>query len=183
MSLSSIRLGVASLLALGAVVVAPLAAAQAPPIKPGLWEIKSEGQDAEQRRAQAAERIKNMPPEARAKLEAMMKERGVDLSASGGTRVCFSKENMDISQWQNQSSCKTDFTARSGSTWKWHSVCSQPPAVSDGEALFTSAENYTINTSTTLTLSGQSKTTQRTMKAKWLGANCGDLKPFNPTKR
>ena len=180
MPFRSFRLAGVALPALCLAFIAPPAAAQTPPIKPGLWEIKSEGQGDDQRRAQAAERMKSMPPEARAKLEAMMKERGINMTAAGGTRVCFSKDSMDISRWQNQSNCKTDFSSRSGSSWKWHSVCAQPPAVSDGEALFANAENYTINTSTTMTLRGETKTTQRTMKAKWLGTSCGDLKPFNP---
>jgi hypothetical protein len=180
MQLYSLRLGVLGSLGLCLAFVAPLAAAQSPPIKPGLWEIKSEGQGDDQRRAQAAERMKSMPPEARAKLEAMMKDRGIDMTAAGGTRVCFAKDSMDVSRWQNQTNCKTDFTTRSSSAWKWHSVCAQPPAVSDGEALFLDAENYSINTSTTMTLRGETKTTQRTMKAKWLGGSCGDLKPFHP---
>jgi Protein of unknown function (DUF3617) len=179
MSIRSPRLFVVAALSAATVLLAPLALAQTPPIKPGLWEIKTEGQD--QKNAQMAERMKNMTPEMRAQIEAAMKQRGVDVTASGATRVCFSKDSMDISQWKNQSSCKTDFTTRSGSTWKWHTVCAE--SVSDGEALFTNAEHYTINTSTTSSLSGQPKTTQRTMTATWVGGACGDLKPFTPPKR
>ncbi|MDQ2733436.1 MAG: DUF3617 domain-containing protein [Pseudomonadota bacterium] len=182
MSFCSVQLAAAASLAASALLVAMPAAAQTPPIKAGLWEIRSESAGDPQKSAQAAERMKNLPPEVRAKIEATMKERGIDMMANGATRVCFSKESMDISQWQNQSSCKTDFTSRSGSSWKWHAVCAQPPAMSDGEAVFTNAESYTINTSTTMTLRGETKTTQRTMKAKWIGGSCGDLKPFHPKR-
>ncbi len=52
--------------------VARPAAAQSPPIKPGLWEVGSEREGVDgQERARAAERMKNMPPESRAKLDAM----------------------------------------------------------------------------------------------------------------
>jgi hypothetical protein len=182
MSFCSIHLAAAASLAACAVFVAVPAAAQTPPIKPGLWEIRSEGVGDAQKSAQAAERMKSLPPDVRAKIEATMKEKGIDMRADGATRVCFDKQSMDISQWQNRSSCKTDFTLRSGSLWKWHAVCAQPPSVSDGEAIFSSAESYTINTSTTLTLGGEPKATRRTMKAKWIGAGCGDLKPFNPKR-
>ena len=177
MFFSSTRSIAAAALAAGAALVAPFAQAQTPPIKPGLWEMKQVG--GEDRSAQMAERMKNMSPETRAKMQAMMKERGVDFTASGGTHVCFDKNSMDIAQLEKQSTCKTDFSSRTGSAWKWHSVCSQFKTESDGEALFTNAESYTVDTTTTSTMSGQPKTTKRTMQGKWLGSDCGDLKPFS----
>jgi len=177
MSFSSPRFIAAAALAVGAVFAAAFAQAQTPPIKPGLWEIKQLGGD--DRSAQMAERMKNMPPDKRAQMEAMMKERGIDITAGGATHVCYDKDSMDISQLDKQTTCKTDFSSRTSSAWKWHSVCSQFKSESDGEAVFANAENYTINTKTTSTMSGQPKTTQRTMQAKWLGGNCGDLKPFS----
>jgi hypothetical protein len=177
MSFHSSRLLVAASLAAGTVFIAPLAAAQTPPIKPGLWEVKLVG--GEDRSAQLAERMKNMPPDKRAQMEAMMKEHGIDITAGGATHVCYDKDSMDVAQLEKQTTCKTDFSSRTSSSWKWHSVCSQFKSESDGEAVFTNAENYTINTTTTSTMSGQPKTTKRTMQAKWLGSNCGDLKPFS----
>ncbi len=177
MFLRSSRSIVAAALAAGATFAAPFAQAQTPPIKPGLWEVTRPGGD--NRSAQMAERMKNMPPEQRAQMEATMKAHGVDITAGGATRVCFDKDSMDVAQLQKQTTCKTDFSSRTSSSWKWHSVCPDFKSVSDGEAIFTNAENYTINTTTTSSMSGQPKTTQHTMQAKWLGSNCGDLKPFS----
>jgi hypothetical protein len=177
MSLPSSRLLVAAALAASTVFIAPFAAAQTPPIKPGLWEMKQVGGD--DRMAKMAERMKNMPADQRAKMEAMMKQSGVDITSDGATHVCYDKDSMDVAQLEKQTTCKTDYSSRSSSAWKWHTVCSQLKSEGDGEAVFTNAENYTLNITTTSSMSGQPKTTKRTMQAKWLGSNCGDLKPFS----
>jgi hypothetical protein len=183
MSFMSIRFPAAAVsAAIVTLAIAPLAAAQTPPIRPGLWEIRSEGANDGQRRAQAAERLKNMPPDVRAKIEAMMREKGIAMQAGGVTRLCFAKESMDIGNWQRESSCKTNFSTRSSSSWKWHTVCAEGAAETDGEAVFANPENYMINTSTTLKMGGETKASQRTMKAKWISGNCGDLKPFDPKR-
>ena len=46
--------------------------------------------------------------------------------------------------------------------------------------LFTNAENYIVKTSSTMTMGGQARSSQNTITAKWLGADCGDVKPFVP---
>jgi hypothetical protein len=171
---------VTSLAAL-AVAFPALAAAQAPPVKPGLWEVRSERQDGKQA-ASSAEAIKNLTPETRAKVEAMMKQQGVAIGSGGANRVCLSKESLDAGRWQNSANCKTDFGSRSASAWKWHSVCPQTDTTIDGEATFASPESYTIRTATTRTFRGDTKVTRTTLQAKWLGADCGDLKPFDPKR-
>ncbi|MEP7301649.1 MAG: DUF3617 domain-containing protein [Caldimonas sp.] len=156
-----------------------LAPAQTPPVKPGLWEVVSEQGADGQKAAPTAERMKNLPPEARARLEAMMKDKGIAMGPGGVNRLCFTRESMDPARWANSTNCKTDYGARSASSWKWHSVCTAPAVVVDGEAVFASPESYTVNTSTTMTLRGETKTMQRSIRAKWLGAECGDLKPLD----
>ncbi len=88
-----------------------LAAAQAPPVKPGLWEVRSERQDGKQT-TPSAEAMKNLTPETRAKVEAMMKQQGVALGSDGANRVCLSKESLDAGRWQNPANCKTEFGSR-----------------------------------------------------------------------
>ncbi|MCE9659288.1 MAG: DUF3617 domain-containing protein [Burkholderiales bacterium] len=178
MTTSFLRLG-------AAFVVAALPAwsqAQTPPIKPGLWEVKSEGSADGQKTAPPTDRLASLPPAVRAQVEASMKQKGIAVDAGGLSRICFTKESMDPAHWGNAASCKTDYGARSNSSWKWHSVCTQPEMTIDGEALFASAESYTVNSTTTMKLRGETKTSQRTVRAKWLGADCGDLKPFDPKR-
>ncbi|MEO8080475.1 MAG: DUF3617 domain-containing protein [Caldimonas sp.] len=166
-------------LAFFALLVPTLGQAQTPPVKPGLWEIRSEGATDGVKSAPPADRMKNLPPAVRAKMEAMLKEKGLAVGTDGAHRACLTRETMDPARWQGRTGCKTDYLARSSSAWKWHTVCTQPASVTDGEAVFANAENYTVDTSLTMTLRGETKTTRRTVKAKWLGADCGDLKPLD----
>jgi hypothetical protein len=50
----------------------------------------------------------------------------------------------------------------------------------DGEAVFTSSESYRTKVTTTAEVMGKTKTSTRIVQAKWLGADCGDIKPFTP---
>jgi hypothetical protein len=156
--------------------------AQTPPIKPGLWEVKSEGKGDGQKTPPAADRLQGLSPTVRAQVEASMKEKGVALGPGGLTRICFSRESMDPARWGEVASCKTEYGARSNSSWKWQSVCTQPEMTIDGEAIFANPENYSVHTTTTMKRREEIKTSQRTVQAHWLGSDCGDLKPFDPKR-
>lgn len=162
---------------------AEMAHAQAPPIKPGLWQVRSEREvdGQKQQTPDMSEHMKNLPPDVRQRMEAMMKERGVDMGAGGDMRICLTKESLDKERWRDErGTCKTDFSDRRGNTWKWHTTCREPVSETDGEATFSNPENYVVKTTTQMTMQGQPRNMRMTMTSKWLGADCGDVKPINP---
>jgi len=164
-----------------AVAIPSVGAQTVPPIKPGLWEIKSEREVDGKKAADPGEQMKNLPPEVRAKVEAMMKEKGVGMGEGGVNRVCLSRESLDQGRWQGQSdNCKTDFTSRSTSSWKWRSVCTKPESESDGEAVFANSENYTVRSDMKTKIQGQERLTRTLISARWMGNSCGDIKPVQP---
>jgi hypothetical protein len=168
---------------LAGAMLATVAAAQTPPIKPGLWQMQStrliDGQPAPDPMAQ----LKSLPPESRARMEQMLKQQGVDVSGNGASRICLSPESFERNAWQGgQHDCKTDFKSRTGNRWTWKSTCTQPPSESEGEAVFTNPENYTVKHHLKMQRQGQVRTSDMTVNAKWLGADCGDLKPAGPPK-
>ena len=168
-------------LILAAALAPAIAGAQTPPIKPGLWEVRSDRKLDGQAAPAPADAMKNLSPEVRAKIQAQMKANGVAIGSNGANRVCLDKSSLDAGRWQSRATtCKTDYSTRTASSWKWHSTCTQPESASDGEATFTNAENYTVTTTSTHSFRGEPKTTQMTIRAKWLGADCGDLKPIDP---
>ena len=124
--------------------------AQTPPIKPGLWEVKSDGSVDGRKTAQPAGRLQGLSPSLRAQFEAAMKEKGVAMGPGGVNRMCFARESMDPARWGEAMSCKTEYGARSHSSWKWQSVCTQPERTIDGEATFANPESYRIHTTTTM---------------------------------
>ena len=158
--------------------------AQTPPIKPGLWQVQSEREIDGKKAPDLNEHLKSLSPEMRQRMEANMKQRGVDISGGdAGMKMCMNRESLDQGKWQGeQTNCKTEFTSRSNSLWKWHATCSQPVSVSDGEATFASTEAYTVKNTSTMTLQGKARVSKMTLNAKWLGADCGDLKPITPSQ-
>jgi hypothetical protein len=155
----------------------------APAIKQGLWQVHSEREVDGQKTPMpdVSERLKNMPPEARKQIEDMMKQRGVDMAGGGDMKICLSKDALDPGQWQRQQgNCTTDYRSRTSSAWTWHTSCREPASETDGEARFTGPESYTVKLATTMTLQGETRTTRMILNSKWLGPDCGDLKPVTP---
>ena len=150
------------------------------PIRPGLWQIHIDREVNGQKPPDMSEKMKNMDPETRKRVEAMMKERGIDMGGSGPDKVCYSKEMIDRGRWAHQEDdCKTDFSSRTTSSWKWHSSCPKLGSESDGEATFSGSENYVVKTSSVAKLGGTSRTSHMTITGKWMSADCGDLKPLD----
>ena len=158
----------------------------APPVKSGLWETRMAALDADGREIAPPEQaaLSKMPPEARARMAEAMKARGVSMpDASGGTKACFTKETFESGAWQQMASeagCTTKYSTLSAGTWKWHSSCTSLNSESDGEVVFSSPESYRVKVTTTATVMGKPNTSTRVVHAKWLGADCGDIKPFMP---
>jgi hypothetical protein len=163
----------------GFALVAISASGQVAPIKPGLWQIQMERETNGQKSPDMSERLKNMPPERRAQVEAAMKEHGME--ASGNTvKVCQTREMLDSTKFVNPlPDCKTTYSTRTNSSWKSHTSCSQNHLESDSEIIFSSPESYTVKTSSTLQSAGQTKTTHMTRTGKWVSADCGDIKPLS----
>jgi hypothetical protein len=182
MRLTTIRLASLSL-GLAAVVAAQM---PVPPVKPGLWEIRTAGLDANGREVPAPEQaaFARLSPEARAQMAEAMKARGVAMpDANGATKVCFTKETFESGRWQQmaaETGCTTSYSAKTDSMWKWHSSCPARQSEADGEATFTNAENYKVKMTMTMPLNGKPNTSTRIISSKWLGADCGDVKPFTP---
>lgn len=153
-----------------------------PPIKPGLWQVQSEREVDGRKAPDVGTQMKSMSPEMRKHMEANMRQHGIDMSGGPGQmKMCMTRESLDAGKWQGeQTRCKTSFNT-AGSVWKWRATCDQPPSVSDGEATFASAEAYTVKSSTTMTMQGQTHVNKMTLTGKWLGGDCGDLKPVAPS--
>ncbi len=154
--------------------------AQTAPIKPGLWQVHMEREVNGQKAPDMSDRLKNMPPEKRAQIEAMMKQRGIAIDGTVVDRVCYTRETLDRSTWANQQTdCKADFSSRSGKTWKWHTSCPKSGYEADGEADFLDSENYIVKSASVSKTSEKVHNSSMTITGKWLGADCGDVKPLD----
>ncbi len=178
-----------SLLALPCALLAWLGAAQAasPPMKPGLWEVtvlsrEMNGQPMPDMSAMMAKRMDKMPPEMRAQIEAQMKAHGVQAGPKGGTiRSCVSPEMIRDNLWQqHEGRCQNAGATQSGNTWTLNFSCRDPEAKGEVRATFKGGDSYSSEMTMTTQRKGQPMTMRMRHDARWLGADCGDLKPMNP---
>ena len=155
---------------------------QVAPIKPGLWQIQMKRETNGQKSPDASERLRNVPPEIRAQVEASLKQRGIE--GNGNTvKVCQTRAMLEQSKFVNPvPDCKTTYSIRTNSLWKAHTSCTQNHLESDSEITFSSSESYITKVNTTLQSEGQISTTLMTQTAKWLSADCGDIKPLSIDK-
>ncbi|QPF73537.1 DUF3617 domain-containing protein [Roseateles sp. DAIF2] len=164
------------------------AAAQAA-MKPGLWEIRQQPQQLDPQRqkqmAEAQQRMAAMPPEQRQAMEQMMASRGISLDMSGGggggmaVKICISPEQAARNQppMLDKGKCQHD-SQRSGNTINTRFRCTDPAAEGDSEVtLRANGEGFSSRTRITHQRGGKAETTQVSGDARWLGADCGGLKP------
>lgn len=169
-----------------ATVLLPLAAQAQKPL-PGLWEmtmnLQSGGADVSAGLAQMREQMARMPPEQRKMMEDMMAKQGVALNPGGAggmnVRFCMSKEQAEADDMPQDpdGNCKRDSLNRSGATVRFTFSCTKPPSKGSGEVVFASSKAYTMKMQMDRSEKGKTQRVDMQQSAKWLAADCGNLKP------
>jgi hypothetical protein len=175
--------------------LATAAAAQKP--APGLWEHQmtmkgGAGGEMDAAMARMKEEMARMPPEQRKAMEDMMKQRGMSIApAAGGgqqmtARVCLTPEMVAKDEMPQQGgNCKQTKSQRSGNTVRFAFACTGDPAsAGEGEFTFMGDKQHRGRTVVTTTpKGGKPERMEMEMQGRWLGADCGDHKPFVQPKR
>lgn len=179
--------------AIAAFIAACALPAAAQTLKPGLWEItnKMQGGSDQMQNAMSEmqQQMASMPPEQRRMIEEQMAKSGVKMGSAGpgggmSVRVCMTTEMVEKNEVPTQQgNCKTTSQGRTGSTMKMAFACTNPPSSGDGQITFNGSESY--NSTMNITSQVQGKPEKMTMegRGKWLGADCGDVKPFSPARK
>lgn len=162
-------------------------------MKPGLWEITNQMQGAPGSKADAAmaqmqKQMAAMSPEQRKMVEDMMAKKGMQMGAAPGggmaVKVCLTPEmaaRNEVAPTQ-QGSCTHTPSPRTGNTQKFAFTCTQPPSRGEGQITFTSAEAYSMAMKTVATIKGKEETMDMQANGKWLGSDCGTVKPLAAPK-
>lgn len=163
-------------------------AAQAQKLNPGLWEMQTSMKSGDGRMQESMARMQkelaNLPPEQRKMMQDMMAKQGVGIDPAKGLqamRLCLSKEQAERDEWPTDpnGSCKYERVQRSGATTRFAFSCSNPKASGEGEATVHSAKSYSSRMSSQLTdKDGKVVRTDMQQQARWLGADCGTVKPM-----
>lgn len=175
---------VAGLLAAGA--------AHAQTLKPGLWQITHDTQgsgEMAQAMAEMRKQMAAMPPEQRKMMEEMMAKQGTQMpsAAPGGgmaVKICMTREMVERNAIPaQQGDCRTTQQSRSGNTIKVAFACTNPPSRGEGEVTMASPEAYSSKMSVTTTVEGKPQKLDMRSSGKWLGADCGAVKPMPMPKK
>ena len=152
--------------------------------KPGLWEVQMGGSGMNM--PNMSERLAQMPPEQRARVEAMMKERGMSFGANSmSTRMCLTPEEVkeeseSLNSWLNksrrESGCTSKAFKRTATEITFSGVCKEDDGDTrevQGRVFDISPEHYSMEMTSRSKEHGE-RTMQQ--KARWLSSDCGNLK-------
>lgn len=164
------------------------AGAQNLTVKPGLWELSNKvgSADGQMQSAMAEmqKQLAEMPPEQRKAMQQMMERNGVQMNVGAGgaltSRMCMTKEMIQRKEFPVQEGdCKQKLTPVSGNRMKIAFSCSKPPASGEGEMTFDSDTSYRAKMHVRGNDGGRQQTVDMDVAGKWLGADCGKLRPIS----
>jgi hypothetical protein len=167
-----------------------LAAAQS--IKPGLWEISSKmggNPEMDKAMAQMQQQLAAMPPEQRKMMQDMMAKQGVNMAAGPGgtmlTKMCLSKEMVERNQLpvHEKGNCTNTVSNQTAAGMNLKFVCTDPVASGEGRVNFKGDGAYDMKMTMNTTHQGKPMTTTMDANGKWLGADCGAIKPLAMPKK
>jgi len=164
-------------------------------LKPGLWEIRivkqvMDGHDMASQMTASTARIQqsmaNMPPAQRAQMESMLKQHGLGQSSDGGFRVCISPEmaKRDHPILDKEGHCQPAKVSHSGNITTFEFSCTTNGSIRTGKGEMTvSGDSAATKTDMTTTdRQGATHQMHNESEMKYLGADCGDVKPMEIPK-
>jgi uncharacterized protein DUF3617 len=177
-----------------AALVAVLASsAGAQNLKPGLWEVTHNMQTGsgqmEQGMADMHKEMAGMPPEQRKMVEEMMARQGVKRGPAGpgggmSMKICMTREMVEKNELPaQQGDCRTTHQSRSGNTMKYGIACTNPPSTGEGQVTFKGPEAYSMKMAMSTVVDGRPEKMNMEGSGKWLGSDCGSVKPIIPPKK
>ncbi len=176
----SVRLLCSSVLLLGAT------GALAQSTKPGLWEIQTKmggNPQMDQAMAQMQQQMASMSPAQRKMMEDMMAQQGVNVGVGKGgamsVKVCITPEMAARQELptQTEGDCKTQITSRTANSLKLSFACTNPPSSGDGSYTFRGDTGYDMTMRVKTTQNGKPMNTTMEGTGRWLGADCGKVRP------
>lgn len=146
-------------------------------IKPGLWEMTMK-----------SDAMKNMPKIPPEQME-QMRKMGITIpkmqDGSITSKVCISKEMAERDQLpqtsQKESGCQSKNYQRTGSNYTVDIVCDGPDMKGEGKVKgkFSGNESFSSTYDFKGTAQGLPINQRHESSGKWLGADCGNVKPLS----
>lgn len=155
-------------------------------VKPGLWEIASEGQ-INGAPPIPEDTLARLTPEQRAKFEAAMQASMANAAKPRLSKHCMTPEKiqrgLDVEQ-HNTATCQKKVASNSSSEMEFSEDCNNENGSTTITEHFqlSGSEQMTGTVHVVRTQGGKTMTINSTIHGKWLGASCGDVKDFEIEK-
>ena len=149
-------------------------------VKPGLWEIISH-RDAKGMPQIPPEALEGLPPEKRAQIEEAMKNQ----MKPHVTKSCLTQDQLQrgftLGDKESMKSCKRTVLKSTSKVLDMRIECGGA-RTTVGDVHYEAVDPTTMTATINMTMNdGQkSMTIKNDMHGKWLGADCGDVKPHEP---
>ena len=166
--------------------------ASAQSMKPGLWEMSQKvqmgGGSMSKEMAAAQEQMAKMPPEQRKMMEEMMAKQGISMGSGGpgsvNVKMCMTKEMVEKDEIPSgQGDCTSTRSPRVGNTMKINFTCTKPPSSGEGQITFNGPDSYSMKMAVTAMVKGQPQKVDMDGTGRWLGTDCGVVKPLAMPKK
>ncbi len=143
--------------------------------------VSPEGQKA--MLAQMQKQMANMPPEQRKAMEqAMATQSNMRMGNDGSMalKMCITAEMIERKNWMAKTDGKCTHTgsAAVGNTQKFGFTCTDPASSGEGTVTFLSKTSYTSSMKISAVRNGKPESMVFESSAKFLGADCGAVKPL-----
>ncbi len=172
-----------------------VSASHAQAMKPGLWETTHKSMSGSDgitdKMAQMQQQLASLPPEQKKMLQDMMAKQGVTVGDAGmngmsgmSVKTCMTKEMIERNEVpQSQSGCTASAAPRSGNTQQISFTCAKPPSSGEGLINFNGPEAYLMKMTVSTQMRGRAEKMELEGTGRWLGADCGDVKPIQGLKK
>ena len=172
-------LGLGAGLALGATLITAAIAATLD-VKPGLWEVTSQG-EATGMPPIPPQALAQMSPQQREQVMAAMQGAMAHANQPNVSRSCITRKMLERGWDPNQDhrgNCTQTQTSSTSRTLDARMVCTGEQQAT-GNLHIEALDSQTISGTFNMVMSGGSNTmtVKRTLQGKWLGSDCGDVKP------
>jgi hypothetical protein len=152
-----------------------------PDIKSGLWEVTSNPKISGELPI-SDEQFAKMPPEQRAKFEAMLKAGMKSAAKPHVYKECMTPEKLargfEAEGHGDAASCDRKVVTSTRTELQLHDVCSKASGktVTDVHFQITHAVQMTGTINAAITSGGKTMTVTSALQGKWLAADCGNIK-------
>jgi hypothetical protein len=160
--------------------------AAAQTMKPGLWALsnKMTSNDPALGQAMSAmqEHMANMSPEQRQQMQSMMQQHGMQLDIGAGgalqTKICMTREMAERKEFPvQQGDCRQTFTQQSPTRGHIAFTCTKPRVSGEGDVTADNDKSYRAHMKIRREEEGRNQVVDMDVTGKWLGADCGNIRP------